>query len=269
MFTKRSRPSICLVLFMLLVSNINLPFVLANDSFRQKSEILRDELTRYRSCPLPNERYQAALRINAALLEVLRERASLNATQREILGEVGWFDLAFSHWAAIGDNRYRLVVLSPPKVDMGAIITVYVQAQAGGVQAEQVHILTQGANIGQLAYYDIVVSGGEGFVMLMEKRYGPEDKYVSVYMLKLDNGRWQIHNRPPNISSSGRWTVRSSDRSFSLSHQEMGWKSANDYVVRPVPGKVEIMIVDQAGRLVDSASVRFTDGEWAFNEKDG
>jgi hypothetical protein len=263
MFTKRKR------LFLLVWFSLVLVFGSGNfsaasdgEAYSRKVATFQEMLGRCQSILQPNERYEVGGKINAALLAVLRERASLSANPRDIVGADEGFALTFGSWTAFGDGKYRLVVLEPRQINMGAITAVYVQGQSGANLAEQVHLLTQGANMGQLAYSDIIVSGVEGFVLLVEKRDGPDDKYISVYTLRFEDGRWQGCSFPTDASALGQWRVRKGNGYFSLSHQEMSWKSEKDYVIKPILGGMEIAVVDKAERHIDRLLVRFAEGKW-------
>lgn len=259
------------LLSVLLVSGVTLGILLsgkalAGDSFSQKVEVFRAELSGYRESLRPKERYDAGKRINTALLAVLREEESLKAAPGDILGDDGQFALDFGNWVSAGEKQYRLVTLRPNEMDMGAMASVFSQARRGdkAILAERVHTLSQGANTGDIAFSEIVGSGNSLLLVIAEKHYGPEDKYVSVYTRKLEKGKWQEYFNPPKIKAKGQWTIRTGDRSFSISHAALGGKSGNDLEVRACRGGIEILAVDKADMPFDNTRICLEEGAWVY-----
>lgn len=237
----------------------------AGDDFSQKSRILQEELARYGGSLPPNERHAVAVRINAALLAVLQESESLTAEPRTLLGGDKNFSLRFGDWVNVGAKRYRLVVLEPTEVDMGGMTTLFCQARAGGEvsMAAKVYSLTQGATVGRLAYSAIISQGNEYFLLVVVKNFGPEDKYVSLSVQRLEDGRWQPY-RPPNVAAAGRWAINNVNGTLILRHAAMGWDSENDYEIQANQGKVQIGVVGRSGRRLESIGLFWVDGGWVL-----
>lgn len=267
MVTKfRSYLSFILLVAVLSLGNVFPNKALAGDSFSQKVEAFRAELSGYREPLRPKERHDAGKRINAALLDVLREEESLKATPGDILGDDGQFALDFGNWVSAGEKQYRLIILRPNEMDMGAMASVFSQARRGdkAIMAERVHTLSQGANTGDIAFSEIVGSGNSLLLVIAEKHYGPEDKYVSVYTRKLEKGKWQEYFNPPKIKAKGQWAIRTGDRSFSISHASLGWNSGNDVEVRACRGGMEILAVDKADMPFDNTWIGLAEGAWVL-----
>lgn len=238
------------------------------EAFSRKIEVFRAELSSYHSAQRPNERYDAGNRVNAALLDVLGEEESLTAKPGDILGGDGSFELAFGDWVVTVEKRYRLVILHPFEINMGAMTAVFCQSRAvdKAILAERVHTLTQGASVGYLAYSEIVESGNDFFLPIVEVRHGSEDKYVSVYVRRLENDRWQVYMPSLNGTANGRWTIRNVNTGFSIGHPSMGWNSENDYQVNASRGDTEIRVVDKAKTPIDSIKISFVDGAWVLRQ---
>lgn len=267
MFTE-FRPYLLSVLLVSVVTiGILLPGkALAGESFSQKVEVFRAELSSFHEPLRPKERYDAGKRINAALLDVLREAESLRATPGDILGDDGQFALKFGNWVSAGEKQYRLIILHPYEMNMGAMTSVFSQARRGdrAISAERVHFLTQGTNTGDIVFSGIVSSGTGLLLVIAEKHYGPEDKYVSVYTWKLEKGKWQEYFNPPKIKAKGQWTIQNGNRSFGISHASMGWKSENDLEVRACRGGIEILAVDKADMPFDNTWIGPVEGAWVL-----
>ncbi len=239
---------------------------LAGDAFSEKVAALRAELSGYRDSLPAKERHDAGKRINAALLEVLREAESLEATPGDILGDDGRFGLSFGNWAGAGERQYRLIILRPNEMDAGATTSVFSQARRGGraISAEKVHTLSQGAVMGDIAFSEIVGSGSGLLLVIAEKLCGPEGKYVSVYTRKLEKGKWREELNPPKLKGRGQWTARTGDRSFSISHAALGRQSENDLEVRAGRGGIEILAVDKADMPFDNTWIGLAEGAWVI-----
>ncbi len=267
MFTGfRAYLSFVLLVAVLFLGNVFPGKALAGDSFFPKVEVFRAELSGYQGPLRPQERYDAGKRINAALLEVLRDEESLKATPEDILGGDGRFALDFGNWTSVGERQYRLVVLRTNEMDTGAMASVFSQARRGdrAIAAERVHTLNQGANTGDVAFSGIVGSGNGLLLVIAEQHYGSEDKYVSVYTRKLEKGKWQEYLNPPKVKARGQWTVRTGDRSFGISHAAVGGKSGNDLEVRACRGGIEILAVDKADMPFDNTWIGLAEGAWVI-----
>ncbi|MDR7867130.1 MAG: hypothetical protein RIN56_09920 [Sporomusaceae bacterium] len=262
----RAYLSLVLLIAVLSLGNVFPGKALAGDAFSPKVEAFRAELSGYQGPLRPQEGYDAGKRINAALLAVLREEESLKATPGDILGDDGRFALDFGNWAGAGERQYRLVVLRPNEMDTGAMASVFSQTRRGdrAISAERVHTLSQGANTGAIVFSGIVGSGSSLLLVIAEKHYGPEDKYVSVYTRKLEKGKWQEYLNPPKLKAKGQWTVRTGDGSFSISHAAVGGKSGNDLEVRACRGGIEILAVDKADMPFDNTWIGLAEGAWVI-----
>lgn len=267
MFTKfRSYLLFILLIALLSLGSLGQSTALAGDSYSQKIEALRAELGGYHSSLRPNERYGVGERINAALLAVLQEEDSLTAKPEDILGGGGQFALVFGDWVSAGEIRHRLIILRPYQIDMGAMTTVFAQTRSGDKvsMAEKLHSLVQTTTIGQLVYAEIIAAGDGLFLPLVEKRYGPEHKYITIYTWKLADGGWQVYSRPPGVTEKGEWAIRSGPKSFVITHSSLGWKSQNDYMINASRGEIEIQAIDKDNTPFDSITVRLVDGTWVI-----
>lgn len=237
--------------------------VAAGEAFAGKVAVFRAELGGYQAAQRPDERYEAGRRINAALLDILREDESLTAKPGDLLGGDA-FALRFGEWVGADERQYRLVIMQPYESDKGAMTAVFCQGRAGDmvVMAEKVHVLTQTAHAGSLVYAAIIRSGNALFLPIVEVHNGPEDKYASIYTRRLENGGWHAYMNPFGLEAGGQWTIRNGNRSFSITHPAMGWDAENDYEVRASQGDVEIRIVAKDKTPVDSLRISFVDGAW-------
>lgn len=269
MFTKFRAYLLFLLLFAVLsCDGVCSNSALAGEAFSRKIEVFRVELGSYHSPLHPNERYIAGSRLNTALLDILLEEESLTAKPEEILGEGGSFELKFGDWVYGGEKQYRLVILNSYEINMGAMTTVFCQKRTGAkaIMAEKIHTLTQTPNAGFLVYAEIINCGNELFLPIVEVHHGPEDKYVRIYTLKLENDKWQAYMRPLNISAGSLWTIRGGKTGFSIGHPSMGWNSENDYEVKGSHGDIEIKITDKAKQNLDSIRVSLEDGRWVVRQ---
>ncbi len=264
MFTKfRSYLLFILLSALLFLGSLGQSTAFAGDSYFQTVEALRTELGGYHSSLRPNERYSVGERINAALLAVLQEEESLTAKPEDILCD-GQFALLFGDWVGAGETRHRLIILRPYQIDMGSMTTIFVQTRSGDKvsMAEKLHSMVQTTAIGQLVYAEIIATGDGLLLPLVEKRYGPEHKYVTIYSWKLADGGWQVYSRPPGVTEKGEWAIRSGPKSFVISHSSLSWKSQNDYMITASRGDIEIQAVGKDNTPFDSITVRLVDGTW-------
>lgn len=267
MFTKpRYHVFSWLLTVVLAVAGVYFPTASANDSFAGKVATLREELRGYDAIKRPDIRYKACVRIHNALLTVLQEKESLAAEPRDIIGDSGGFTLRFDDWANMDGKKYRLVVFTPKDVNMGATTAVFSQVKDGVAvnMVEQVHSLTQGAIVGCLEYSAITASDDGYYLMLIEKRFGPEDKSMSFYTQRLESGRWQPAMSSPDVATQGHWSIdkHSKGTGFSISHAVMYWKSPYTYRVNTANGYFTIEIVDKDASPLDSIRLEFVAGKW-------
>jgi hypothetical protein len=235
----------------------------AGDSFSEKVEAFRAELGGYHAGLQPEERSAAGKRINAALLDILREEESLAADPGGILGDEGRFALIFGDWASAGDRRYRVVTLRPSETGAGEVAAVFAQSRRGdrAGKAEIVYALAPGAD-GEIVYAAMAGAGNGLLLAIAEKHDGPGSKYVSVNTRKLEKGKWLEYFNPPQVKAKGEWTVRTGDGSFSVSHASVGRDAGNDLEVRVCRGYIEILAVDSGDMPFDNTRLRLMAGVW-------
>jgi hypothetical protein len=144
MFAKhRMRIFPWLLIVVLAVAGVYYSTASAGDPYSRKVAALKEELSGYDAIKRPDIRYNTCVRINNALLAVLQEKASLAAEPGGIIGDGSGFTLIFGDWADADGKAYRLAVLTPKEVAMGAITAVFSQARDSGTvsMVEQVHSL--------------------------------------------------------------------------------------------------------------------------------
>ncbi len=255
-----------LLILVLAFSGASMSAAFAGDSFARKVAVLQDELRGYDSLKRPGARQKACARIGDALLAVLNDKKSLAIDPRGLIGDGGAFTLTFGSWVAMGGRDHRLVFLAPRQAAPGATTAIFSQAGGGAASAAPLHTLTQGDDAVLLEHAAIIMSAAGSYLVLAEKRRGPERSCLAFYSWRLTDGKWQPFLLPPDGAAPGRWTIETTGRGFTVSHAAVGRRSPYDYRLNTADWGFAVQIAAKDARPLAAIRLDLDDGRWIIQQ---